>query len=441
MPTHWYNILPDLDFELPPDLPPPVRANHTGTVRPQVPMELVRQSMGKRADVSIPEPVLMQYAKYRPTTLFRARGLEEALETPARIYYKHEGGNTSGSHKLNTAIAQAYYYKQAGVRRLVTATGAGQWGTALAAACHMFGLECKVYMVGVSYLQKPYRRTMMNLYGAEVVSSPSTQTSVGRELLANDSNAHGNLALAIGEAIEETQQRDDTRFCIGSGESYSLLHQTIIGLEARKQMDIAGDYPDVVIGSLGAGSNFGGIALPFVRDNIREGRTVRCLSVEPSACPKLTRGEYRYDFTDSSGVTPLEKMYTLGNSFTTPVIHAGGLRYHATSKLISALYSRGMVEAAAYQQRQVFESGTLFCRTEGILPAPESAHAVHGAVVEALRARQDGRDTVILFCLSGHGHFDMTAYEAHMNGGLDDIEITDGQIAHSLSQLPVVTAQ
>ncbi|MCD1257290.1 TrpB-like pyridoxal phosphate-dependent enzyme [Paenibacillus athensensis] len=438
MPEHWYNILADLDFELPPDLPPPVSNHENGAFKMQVPMEIIRQSIGKMRYVPIPEEVRNAYRQWRPTPVFRAVNLEKALGTSARIYFKYEGGNTSGSHKLNTAIAQAYYYKKAGVKRLTTGTGAGQWGTALSAACHMFGMECKVYMVGISYQQKPYRRSMMKLYGADVVASPSTDTRIGRELLEQDPGTKGNIALAIAEALEDANSREDTRFCIGSGENYSILHQTIIGMEAQQQMEMAGYYPDVVVASLGAGSNFGGITLPFLSDNLTGKRSTRFISVEPAACPKLSRGEYRYDYTDFSGVTPLEKMYTLGHNYVTPDIHAGGLRYHATSKLVSALYDRGYLEAVAYQQRDIFNSGALFCREEGILPAPESAHAVHGAVMEAIKAREAGTSPTILALISGHGYFDMTAYESYMAGNMQDVHISDEQIQASLRTLPVV---
>jgi tryptophan synthase beta chain len=438
MPTHWYNILSDLPFELPPDLLPLGHDAASASVRPQVPLELIRQSIGRRAEVAIPEEIQAIYRQWRPTPLHRALHLEAALQTPAQIYFKYEGNNSSGSHKLNTAMAQVYYYKRAGVKRLTTGTGAGQWGSALAMAAHAFGLSCKVYMVGISYRQKPYRKVVMQMYGATVVPSPSPDTHAGAQFLAQEPEGRGNLALAITEALEEALADDDTRFCIGSGESYAILHQTIIGLEARKQLAQAGVYPDLVIGSLGAGSNFGGIAFAFLRDRLRGEAQVRCLSVEPSACPKLTRGAYRYDHTDASGFTPLQKMYTLGQSFATPDIHAGGLRYHASSKLISALYHQHLIEAVAYQQPEVFKSGVLFAQTEGIVPAPESAHAIHGAVVEALKAREAGTRPVILFCLSGHGYFDMAAYEAYLAGDLQDVVIDDEQIAASLALLPDV---
>ena len=438
IPTHWYNILADLPFDLPPDLPPRGTSRPEESVRVQVPLELIRQSIGKRRDVEIPAPIRERYMQWRPTPLRRAQRLEAALGTPARIYFKYEGNNSSGSHKLNTAIAQAYYYQRAGIGRLTTGTGAGQWGSALAVACQAFGMQCTVYMVGISYRQKPYRRVVMQMYGAEVLPSPSPHTQAGARFLAEHPEGQGTIALAITEALEDALARDDSRFCIGSGESYSILHQTVIGLEARKQLALAGDEPDVVIGSLGAGSNFGGIAFPFLRDRLRGESRVRCLSVEPSACPKMTRGVYRYDATDASGVTPLQKMYTLGQAFATPDIHAGGLRYHASSKLISALYHHGAIEAVAYQQAEVFKSGVLFSQTEGVVPAPESAHAVHGAVQEALKAREQGTSPVILFCLSGHGYFDMSAYDAYLRGELQDAVIDDAQIAESLKTLPDV---
>jgi tryptophan synthase beta chain len=437
IPGSWYDIVHDLPFELPPDLPPPGPAS-ASALRPQVPLELIRQSLGRRRFVPIPDAVRECYRQWRPTPLVRAPVLERALETPAHIYYKYEGGNGSGSHKLNTALAQAHYYRAAGVGRLTTGTGAGQWGTALAIACRRFGLACKVYMVGRSFRQKPYRKVLMQMQGAEVVASPSADTPSGARLLDGGGEEESSLAFAITEALEDALSREDSRFCIGSGEPYSILHQTLIGQEALEQMEMAGEMPDVVVGSLGAGSNFGGTAFPFLGEQLRGGPRVRCLCVEPSACPKLTRGAYRYDFTDSSGSTPLQKMYTLGESFTTAGIHAGGLRYHASSKLVSALYHHGLVEAVAYPQNAVFASALLFSQTEGIVPAPESAHAVHGAVEEALRCRERGRGGVILFCLSGHGHFDMSAYDDYLAGRLEDVEVSDEEIAASLRRLPVV---
>jgi tryptophan synthase beta chain len=439
VPGEWYNILADLPFDLPPDKAAPKADGDTTSVRPQVPMELIRQSLGKRRFIPIPDAIRDILLRWRPTPLVRASELEAALKTRAKIFYKFEGNNASGSHKLNTAIAQAYYYKAAGVKRVTTGTGAGQWGTALALASQMFGLACKVWMVGISYQQKPYRRTAMRLSGAEVVSSPSRDTAVGRAMLKKEGpGAAGNIALAIAEAMEEANSTEGTRFCIGSGEPYSILHQTLIGLEAQKQMAMAAEHPDIVVASLGAGSNFGGVTLPFLGAQLRGESKARYVSVEPAVCPKLTRGVYRYDHTDGSGVTPLEKMYTLGSSFNTPPLHAGGLRYHATSKLISALYERKLIEAVAYQQRAVFDSAVLFYRTEGILPAPESAHAIHGAVVEALKANEAGTSPVILVCISGHGYFDLGAYEAFLDGELPDVSISEEEIARSVARIPEV---
>jgi tryptophan synthase beta chain len=436
VPAAWYDIIPDLPFEVPPDLPPPVAGPERPAPAPQVPKSLVRQTLGGSRWVPIPAAVADAYRTWRPTPLRRAHRLEKALGTPARIYYKYEGGNVSGSHKLNTAIAQAYYYSKAGVQRLVTGTGAGQWGTAMAVGAQMFGLGSRVYMVAVSYEQKPYRRTMMEMFGASVTASPSQDTAVGRDFLRDDPSGHGNIALAIAEALEETTAVPGTRFCIGSGENYSILHQTVIGLEAREQLAELGEWPDVVVASVGAGSNFGGMAFPFLGARLTEGRAVRAVAVEPASCPKLTRGVYAYDFTDYSGTTPLEKMYTLGSRFVAPPMHAGGLRYHATSKLVSAVHHEGLIEAKAYPQTEVFASGRLFCETEGILPAPESAHAVHAAVCEAAAAT---RPTCIAVCVSGHGYFDMSAYADALSGRLTDPPISEQQLLAGLATLPAVT--
>jgi tryptophan synthase beta chain len=436
VPTHWLNILGDLPFELPPDLPPPARNERAERVKPQVPLALVRQSVNVTREIEIPPEVRDRYRAWRQTPLVRAERLEQALGTKARIYYKYEGNNASGSHKLNTALAQAYYYKIAGAKRLTTGTGAGQWGTALAIACNAFGMACKVYMVGTSFRQKPYRKTIMQLYGAEVVSSPSPDTKVGARMLSEGCTDAGNIAFAITEALEDALAHDGSQLCVGSGEAYSILHATVIGLEARAQLAEVEEQADVVLGSLGAGSNFGGIAFPFVAERLRGTSAVRCVSVESSACPKLTRGVYRYDYTDGSGVTPLQKMYTLGHNFRTPGIHAGGLRYHACSKLVSALYHHRAIEAVAYPQTDVFASALLFSRVEGIIPAPEAAHAVHGAIQEATRARQNGETPVVLFCLSGHGLFDMSAYGEYLDGRLKDIEVSEDEISASLKALP-----
>jgi tryptophan synthase beta chain len=433
IPTSWYNILADLDFELPPDIP--VESAGGESLDPQVPLSLVRQEMSRKTWLSIPEPVLEQYEQWRPTPLRRARNLERALGTRSKIFYKYEGGNLSGSHKLNTALAQAYYYKAAGAHTLVVATGAGQWGTAAAAACAIFGLKCEAFMVRASMLGKPHRATMMEMLGATVTASPSQGTRVGRKFLGEGLEG-GTLSIALAEALERATE-PGVRYCAGSGETYSLLHQTVIGLEAERQLADQDERADVVVAGLGAGSNFGGLAFPFLRETLTGGDGPRCVSVEPTACPKLTRGRYAYDFTDSSERTPLQKMYTLGHRFVPPPMHAGGLRYHGTAKVVSALYDRGLIEARAYKQRDVFESAVLFARCEGIVPAPESAHSVHGAIVEAAQADQDGRPRTILLSLSGHGLFDMGAYRSYLTGEMDD-DATPGDeaIERSLAQLP-----
>lgn len=438
VPGAWYNIRADLPFDLPRDLPPPQLPDRPA-LGPQIPLQMIKQSTGSKRDVPIPDVIGSAYESWRPTPLRRATVLERALGTPARIYYKYEGGNVSGSHKLNTAIPQAYYYHKAGIQRLVTGTGAGQWGTAMSVAAQMFGLQARVYMVALSYQQKPYRRTMMEMFGASVVSSPSRDTEIGRRFQADTPSGRGNIALAIGESLQEVSASAGSRFCIGSGEDYSLLHQTVIGIEARQQLDEVGEWPDVVYASVGAGSNFGGICFPFLAQRLRGRRSVRCVAVEPASCPKLTKGTYAYDYTDYSGSTPLEKMYTLGSRFVTPEMHAGGLRYHATSKTISALYHAGLIEAAAYPQTEVFESGQLFCRTEGILPAPESAHAVHGAIKAARRAITNKTAPCILICVSGHGYFDLAAYAEALSGTMRDPVLAEADFAAGLAALPAVT--
>jgi tryptophan synthase beta chain len=416
IPTHYYNIQADLPNPLEPDL-------HPGTKQPVgpqdlspiFPMELIKQEVGMERYIPIPDPVRDAYTMYRPTPLIRAYELERALGTPAHIYYKYEGVSPVGSHKLNSALAQAYYNKEAGIKRLATETGAGQWGTALSLACQRFGLQCKVYMVKVSYEQKPYRRSMIQAYGAEIVASPSRDTAAGRAILEKDPNCTGSLGIAISEAVEDAAGRDDTNYALGSVLNHVLLHQTIIGQEAKKQMEIAGEYPDIVIGCVGGGSNFGGIAAPFIKDKI-EGKRLRAIAVEPASCPTLTKGEYRYDFGDEAGLTPLLPMFTLGSDFMPPSIHAGGLRYHGMSPIISRLYLDKLIEAQAYEQVKVFESAVLFARTEGIIPAPESSHAIASAIEEAKQAKAEGTKKVILFNLSGHGHVDMSAYDAYFSG-------------------------
>jgi tryptophan synthase beta chain len=424
VPLGWYNVVADLPFELPPDLPPNGARKGSGAIAMQLPLALVRQSVNSSRYVEIPKPVYELYRTWRPTPLLRARRLEEALGTRSRIYYKYEGGNVSGSHKLSTALAQAHYYAAAGAQRLTTGTGAGQWGTALAVGCQAFGLRCKVYMVAESYAQKPQRSTIMRLHGAEVVPSPSMDTNAG--VSARDRNGvdAGNMAFAVTEALEDATTHDGTMLSVGSGEAYSLLHCTVIGQEAEEQLAALGERPNVVLASLGAGSNLGGIGMPFMRHKLKGDSKIRIVSVESTACPKLTRGEYRYDCTDGSGVTVLQKMYTLGHTFKTSEMHAGGLRYHACSKIISALYHHGYIEAVGYPQTSVFRSAVQFCQTEGILPAPESAHAVHGAIEEARTADRERRSLVILFCLSGHGMYDLSAYEAYLNGAMADSSLS-----------------
>ncbi len=443
MPTHWYNLnadLPAAGVELPPVLHPatgqPVGPDD---LAPLFPMALILQEVTTDRYVEIPEPIREVYRMWRPTPLFRAYAWEKALDTPAKIYYKYEGVSPSGSHKPNTAVAQAYYNKQEGVKRLATETGAGQWGSALSFAAQIYGLECKVYMVRVSYDQKPYRRILMETYGAQVVPSPSPDTQAGRQVLAQDPDSPGSLGIAISEAVEDAATREDTKYSLGSVLNHVLLHQTVIGQETIRQLEIAGaDWPDVVIACTGGGSNFGGLAFPFVRENIVAGRKTRILAAEPTASPSLTRGVYTYDFGDTAQMTPLIKMHTLGHDFVPPPIHAGGLRYHGMSAQVSALKEAGLIEAVALPQRAVFEAAVGFARAEGIVPAPESAHAVRAAMDEALAARESGESRTIVFNLSGHGHFDLAAYDAYLSGQLVDYEYPQEEIEKSLQRLPQV---
>ncbi|QZA33276.1 TrpB-like pyridoxal phosphate-dependent enzyme [Hydrogenibacillus sp. N12] len=433
LPTHWYNLQADL-----PDVPPPLHPATREPLRPEdlaaiFPPDLIEQEMSAERWIPIPEPVREIYRLWRPTPLIRARRLEEALGTPAKIFYKYEGGNASGSHKLNTAVAQAYYNRKAGVRRLATETGAGQWGTALSVACRFFGLECTVYMVKVSYEQKPYRRIMMNAFGGEVIPSPSERTAAGRAVLKRDPNSPGSLSIAISEAVEDAATHGDTNYALGSVLNHVALHQTVIGLEAQKQLDAIDEQADIVIASAGGGSNFAGLAFPFVYERLTTGREIRFIAVEPAACPTLTRGAYGYDFGDVAGLTPLLPMYTLGSGFMPPGIHAGGLRYHGMSPLVSALYRKGIIEARAVGQRRVFEAAVQFARIEGIVPAPESAHAVRVAIDEALRAKEEGTRPTIVFNLSGHGHFDLAAYEAYLAGRLDDVAPEEEELKKTLA--------
>jgi tryptophan synthase beta chain len=433
IPTAWVNVLPSLPEPLDPPLNPQTRAPLSPQdLLPIFPMELIEQEFSPQPFIDIPGEVMDIYRLWRATPLYRARRLERALDTPAHIYYKYEGTSPAGSHKPNTAVAQAYYNKRAGIRRLATETGAGQWGSALALACRLFGLDCTVYMVRVSYDQKPYRRMMMHVWGAEVFPSPSDHTNSGRGVLASSPDSPGSLGIAISEAVEDAATHPDTNYSLGSVLNHVLLHQTIIGQEAKLQMQQAGEEPEVVIGCFGGGSNFGGLALPYVLDRFA-GKGPRLLAVEPSACPSLTKGAFAYDYGDTAKLTPLIKMYTLGHDFVPPGIHAGGLRYHGASPLLSHLIRLGHIEAKAYKQLPVFEAAVQFARTEGILPAPESAHAIRAAMDEALAAREEGRARVILFNLSGHGHFDLAAYENYQSGRLQDYEYPGRDIAAALA--------
>jgi len=419
LPKRWYNVLADLDGPLPPPLDPRTKEPlDPAALRALFAEACVEQEMSTDRFIDIPDEVLEVYRLWRPTPLFRAVNLERALGTPARIYYKYEGTSPTGSHKPNTAVAQAYYHKQEGTKRLTTETGAGQWGSALSFACQAFSLACTVFMVRVSYEQKPYRRSMMQIYGAEVFPSPSERTSVGRSILRQDPDTTGSLGIAISEAIEEALTSDGVKYSLGSVLNHVLLHQTIVGQEALAQMELAGDYPNVVVGCVGGGSNFAGLMLPFLYDSRQRGRTVDFVAVEPTACPTLTRGEVRYDYGDTGEMTPLLRMHTLGHDFVPPPIHAGGLRYHGVAPIITRLVEDGLVRAVALDQVDVFEGAVLFAKTEGIIPAPESAHAVRAAIDIAKECAETGQERTILFGLSGHGHFDMAAYEAYFSGQL-----------------------
>jgi tryptophan synthase beta chain len=441
MPTHWYNIASDLPVPLPAVL-------HPGTMQPVgpadlaplFPMELIRQEVSTEREIEIPEPVREVFRLWRPTPLVRAHRLEKMLGTPAKIYYKYEGVSPAGSHKPNTAVPQAWYNAEAGVKKLCTETGAGQWGSSLAFAGALFGIDVQVFQVRVSYDQKPYRRALMETYGATCVASPSHLTSSGRAILAKDPNHPGSLGIAISEAVEVAANNDDTKYALGSVLNHVLLHQTIIGQEAIAQLELAGDDPDVIIGCTGGGSNFAGIAFPFLGMQLRGGRKRRFVAVEPAACPSLTRGRYAYDFGDTAHMTPLTKMHTLGSTFTPPGFHAGGLRYHGMAPLVSHLRELGLIEATAYHQNACFEAGVMFARAEGIVPAPEANHAVKGAIVEALRCKAEGRPETILFNLCGHGHFDMSAYSSFMAGKLVDQTYDEAELAMALSGLPSVPA-
>jgi tryptophan synthase beta chain len=438
IPKSWYNIVADLPKPLPP-------LRHPGTLEPtQLPPPLFcdainKQEFSTERYIEIPDEVRDILKQWRPAPLFRARRLEKALGTPAKIYYKYEGVSPAGSHKLNTAVAQAYYNKQAGVRRLTTETGAGQWGSALSIACNFFDMELKIYMVKTSYHQKPYRRILMESFGGKCVASPSPDTQAGRNILSIDPNCNGSLGIAISEACEDAFGRDDTRYALGSVLNHVLLHQTVIGLETMKQMEKVGEYPDIVIGCAGGGSNFGGIAFPFLKDKITgKNPGLEVIAVEPAACPTMTKGKYTWDFGDVAGMAPVAKMHTLGHSFMPPDVHAGGLRYHGMSPLVSHIVNLGYITPRAVSQNPVFKGALEFARAEGIIPAPESAHAIRVAMDEALKCKESGEKKTIVFALSGHGYFDMTSYEKYMTGQLQDYEFPEELMVDALKHLPDV---
>jgi tryptophan synthase beta chain len=439
MPRHWYNIQADLPEPMPPVI-------HPGThqpigpddLAPLFPMGLIAQEVSQERYIEIPDEVLDIYKLWRPSPLVRARNWEKALGTPARIYYKWEGVSPAGSHKPNTSIAQAWYNKKEGVKRITTETGAGQWGSALSLACNFFDIECKVYMVRVSFDQKPYRRLMMQSWGATCIPSPSDHTNAGRRILEADPDTPGSLGIAISEAVEEAATRDDTKYSLGSVLNHVMLHQTIIGLESLKQFEMSGDYPDVVIGCAGGGSNFAGFTFPFVRDKLVEGKKIRVIAVEPKACPTLTKGLYKYDFGDTACTTPLIRMHTLGHDFIPAPLHAGGLRYHGMAPSVSHLFHKGYIEAKAYHQKECFDAALGFARSEGHLLAPETSHAVKAALDEALACKESGESKVIAFNASGHGHFDMAAYEKYFAGELVDYAYPEEKIREALSKLPPI---
>lgn len=441
LPQNFYNIQADMPNPMLPPL-------HPGTKKPIgpedlaaiFPMELIKQEVSKERYIEIPDEVRKIYKMYRPTPLYRATEFEKLLDTPAKIYYKYEGVSPAGSHKPNTAIAQAYYNKMEGVKGLVTETGAGQWGSALSFACQKFGLSCEVYMVKISYDQKPYRKVMMNTWGATVIASPSRNTNSGRAILEQDPDSPGSLGIAISEAVERAATTEGINYALGSVLNHVLLHQTVIGQEAIKQLEMTGDFPDIVIAPFGGGSNFAGIAFPFLRYNFQEGKNVRCIAVEPASCPKLTKGEFRYDFGDTAGFTPLIPMYTLGHTFVPAPIHAGGLRYHGAGAIVSQLLKDKLIEASAVQQLECFEAGIKFAKTEGIIPAPEANHGIAQVIREALKAKVEGKSKTILFNLCGHGYFDMAAYQAYFNGELRDHEFTDEQLYSALRELDTPVA-
>lgn len=436
IPTKWYNIQADLPKPLDPPLGPDGKPIGPDALAAIFPMPLILQEVSQDRWIDIPEPVLDALYRWRPTPIFRAIHLEKKLGTPAKIYYKYEGVSPAGSHKPNTSVAQAYYNKISGINRLTTETGAGQWGSALSLAGALFGLEVRVYMVRASFDMKPARKQIMAAWGAECIPSPSNMTEFGRSILKDNPNNPGSLGIAISEAVEEAASRKDTNYALGSVLNHVILHQSIIGLECQKQMASIGAYPDIVIGCVGGGSNFGGIAFPFAHDKIRDGKKTRIIAVEPKACPSITKGKYAYDFGDTAGMTPAMRMHTLGHSFMPPSIHAGGLRYHGMAPLVSAAVEQGICEARSYHQKDVFEAGLLFGRTEGIIPAPESTHAIKAAIAEALQAKEEGKEKTILFNLSGHGNFDLSSYQLYLDGKLEDYDFSEAEMALALKDLP-----
>ncbi len=439
LPKAWYNIAADVSFPIPPLLHPQTK-EPTVLPPPLFCDALIEQEETKERYVEIPEPVRDVYRLWRPTPLFRARRLEEALDTPAHIYYKYEGASPPGSHKPNTAVAQAFYSKEAGVKRLATETGAGQWGSSLSFACNLFDMACKVYMVKVSYHQKPYRRVMMQTWGASVTPSPSDETRAGRTILEEDPDCLGSLGMAISEAVEVAATDDDAKYSLGSVLNHVLLHQTVVGEETLKQMEMADEYPDVVIGCVGGGSNYAGLAFPFLREQMTNGQEARFVAVESTACPTMTKGAYAYDYGDTAHLAPIAKMDTVGHTFVPAGIHAGGLRYHGMAPLISAMHREGYIAPRAYPQLKAFDAAIQFAENEGIIPAPETAHAIAAAIDEALEAKEAGEERVILFNFSGHGHFDMSAYESYFAGELEDYEHPKTAIEAAMGKLPDVPA-
>ena len=437
LPQKWYNVQADL----PEPLKPPLKPNGTPVgpqdLSPIFPMELIKQEVSQERWIEIPDELLDIYKLWRPSPLCRARRLEKYLKTPARIYFKNESVSPAGSHKPNTAVAQAYYNKKAGIKRLATETGAGQWGSALSFACNLFGLKCTVYMVKVSYDQKPYRKFMMQVWGGKVFASPSNLTQSGRVVLTKNPDSPGSLGIAISEAVEDAATHDDTNYSLGSVLNHVILHQTIVGLETQKQLKIAGENPDILIGCVGGGSNFGGFVAPFVPEKLK-GKNIKIIAVEPTSCPTLTKGPFRYDYGDIAKLTPLLMMYTLGHSFVPPAIHAGGLRYHGMSPIVSLLFNKKIIEAVAYPQNTVFEAAVVFAKTEGILPAPETAHAIKCAIDEAIKCRETKQEKCIVFNFSGHGHFDMASYDKYLSGKLEDYELPGEEIKKALGELPEI---